>query len=159
MRKRLFMLAALLLLVGLALGTRYEDVVLYTADWTFAAATLVVFAAFCFWWLPDHPLVALSTDWTSLLLPVAVVTLTILSPYRYGAQVEAAKLGGAFLLAMMVLNLVQERSDLQFFMNGILFLGVGMAAVSFAFYMASMSPLFYFTPLWAANLQYHRGVK
>jgi len=149
------MLAALLLLVGLALGTRYGDVVLYTADWGFAAATLVVFAAWCFWWLPDHPLVALSTDWTSLLLPVAVIALTVLSPYRYGAQVEAAKLGGAFLLAMMVLNLVQERSDLQFFMNGILFLGVGMAAVSFAFYMASMSPLFYFTPLWAANLQYH----
>jgi hypothetical protein len=146
MRKRLFMLAALLLLVGLALGTRYGDVVLYTADWGFAAATLVVFAAWCFWWLPEHPLVALSTDWTSLLLPVAVVALTILSPYRYGAQVEAAKLGGAFLLAIMALNLVQERSDMQFFMNGILFLGVAMAAVSFAFYMASMSPLFYFTP-------------
>jgi O-antigen ligase/Flp pilus assembly protein TadD len=155
MRKRLFMLAALLLLVSLALGTRYGDVVVYTADWTFAAVTLVVFAAFCFWWLPDHPLVALSTDWTSLLLPVAVVALTILSPYPYGAQVEAAKLGGSFLLAIMVLNLVQERSDLQFFMNGILFLGVGMAGVSFAFYMASMSPLFYFTPLWATNLQYH----
>lgn len=149
------MLAALLLLVGLALGTRFGDVVLYTTDWAFAAATLAVFAAFCFWWMPDHPLVSLSTDWTSLLLPTAVIALTLLSPYRYGAQVEAAKLGGAFLLAVMVLNLVQERSDLHFFLNGILFLGVGMAAVSFAFYMAAMSPLFYFTPLWAGNLQYH----
>jgi hypothetical protein len=155
MRKRLFMLAALLLLVGLALGTRYGDVVLYTADWAFAAATLVVFAAFCFWWLPDHPLVSLSTDWTSLLLPTAVLALMLLSPYGYGAQIEAAKLGSAFLLAIMVLNLVQERGDLQFFLNGILFLGVGMAAVSFAYYMAAMSPLFYFTPLWAQNLQYH----
>src|SRR5450756_801896 len=91
MRKRLFMLFTLLLLVGLAIGTRYGDVVLYTADWVFAAATLVVFAAWCFWWLPDHPLVLLSTDWTSLLLVVAVIALTLLSPYRYGAQVEAAK--------------------------------------------------------------------
>jgi O-antigen ligase/Flp pilus assembly protein TadD len=155
MRKPLFKLLALLLLVGLALGTRYGDVVLYTADWVFAAATLVVFAAWCFWWLPDHPLVSLSTDWTSLLLPAAVLALMLLSPYRYGAQVEAAKLGSAFLLAFMVLNVVQERSDLQFFLNGILFLGVGMAAVSFAYYMAAMSPLFYFTPLWAGNLQYH----
>ena len=81
MRKRLFMLFALLLLVGLALGTRYGDVVLYTADWVFAASTLVVFAAWCFWWLPDHRLVALSVDWTSLLLVVAVVALTLLSPY------------------------------------------------------------------------------
>jgi len=47
MKKRLFMLLALLLLVGLAIGTRYGDVVLYTADWVFAATTLVVFAA---WW-------------------------------------------------------------------------------------------------------------
>jgi O-antigen ligase len=155
MRKRLFMLSALLLLVGLALGTRYGDVVLYTADWLFAAATLVVFAAWCFWWLPDHRLVALSVDWSSLLLVVAVIALTFLSPYHYGAQVEAAKLGAALLLAVMVLNLVQERGDLQFFLNGILFLGVGMAAVSFAYYMAAMSPLFYFTPLWAGNLQYH----
>jgi hypothetical protein len=91
MRRRLFMLASLLLLVGLALGTRYGDVILYTTDRGFAAATLVVFAAFCFWWLPDHSLVALSTDWTSLLLPVAVVALTLLSPYRYGAQVQAAE--------------------------------------------------------------------
>ncbi|MHC1684900.1 MAG: O-antigen ligase family protein [Clostridiaceae bacterium] len=155
MRKRLFMLAALLLLVGLALGTRYGDVVLYTTDWVFAAAVALLFAAFCFWWLPDHPLVSLSTDWTSLLLPTAVLALMLLSPYGYGAQVEAAKLGSAFLLAIMVLNLVQERGDLQFFLNRILFLGVGMAAVSFAYYMAAMSPLFYFTPLWAQNLQYH----
>ncbi len=155
MRKRLFMLFALLLLVGLALGTRFGDVVLYTTDWLFAAATLVVFAAFCIWWLPDHHLVALSIDWTSLLLVVAVVALALLSPYRYGAQIEAAKLGSALLLAIMVLNLVQERGDLQFFLNGILFLGVGMAAVSFAYYMAAMSPLFYFTPLWACNLEYH----
>ncbi|RIE11655.1 O-antigen ligase domain-containing protein [Candidatus Cryosericum hinesii] len=155
MRKRLFMLSTLLLLVGLAVGTRYGDVVLYTADWVFAAATLVVFAAWCFWWLPDHRLVALSLDWSSLLLVVAVIVLTLLSPYGYGAQVEAAKLGSAFLLAVMVLNLVQERGDLQFFLNGILFLGMGMAAVSFAYYMAAMSPLFYFTPLWASNLQYH----
>jgi hypothetical protein len=49
MRKRLFMLSALLLLVGLALGSRYGDVVPYTADWLFATATLVVFAAWCFW--------------------------------------------------------------------------------------------------------------
>jgi hypothetical protein len=147
MRKRLFMLSTLLLLVGLALGTRYGDVVLYTADWLFAAATLVVFAAFCIWWLPDHPLVSLSTDCPSLLLPAAVLALMLLSPHRYGAQVEAAKLGSAFLLAFVVLNIVQERSDLQFFLNGILFLGVGMAAVSFAYYMAAMSPLFYFTPL------------
>lgn len=149
------MSAALLLLVGLAVGTRYGDVVLYTADWWFAAAVLVLFAAWCFWWLPDHRLVALSADWSALLLVAAVVALTVLSPYRYGAQVEAAKLGSAFLLAVMVLNLVQERSDLQFFMNGILFLGVGMAAVSFAYYMAAMSPLFYFTPLWASNQQLH----
>ena len=149
------MLSALLLLVGLALGTRYGDVVLYTADWIFAAATLVVFAAWCFWWLPDHPLVALSTDWTSLLVPTAALALMLLSPYGYGAQIEAAKLGSAFLLALVVLNVVQERGDLQFFLNGILFLGVGMAAVSFAYYMAAMSPLFYFTPLWAGNLQYH----
>lgn len=149
------MLSALLLLIGLALGTRFGDVVLYTADWLFAGATLVVFATWCFWWLPDHPLVALSTDWTSLLLPTAVLALMLLSPYGYGAQIEAAKLGSAFLLAVMVLNLVQERGDLQFFLNGILFLGVGMAAVSFAYYMAAMSPLFYFTPLWAGNLQYH----
>ncbi|RIE16026.1 O-antigen ligase family protein [Candidatus Cryosericum septentrionale] len=155
MRKRLFMLSTLLLLVGLALGTRYGDVVLYTADWVFAAATLVVFAAWCFWWLPDHRLVVLSVDWSSLLLVAAVIVLTLLSPYGYGAQVEAAKLGSAFLLAVMVLNLVQERGDLQFFLNGILFLGMGMAAVSFAYYMAAMSPLFYFTPLWAGNLQYH----
>jgi O-antigen ligase len=155
MRKRLFMLSALLLLVGLAVGTRYGDVVLYTADWIFAASVLVVFAAWCFWWLPDHRLVALSVDWTSLLLVVAVVALTLLSPYRYGAQVEAAKVAAALLLAVMALNLVQERRDLQFFLNGILFLGVGMAAVSFAYYMAAMSPLFYFTPLWAGNLQYH----
>jgi O-antigen ligase len=155
MRKRLFMLSTLLLLVGLALGTRYGDVVLYTADWVFTASVLVVFAAWCFWWLPDHRLVALSVDWSSLLLVVAVITLTLLSPYGYGAQVEAAKLGAALLLAVMVLNLVQERGDLQFFLNGILFLGVGMAAVSFAYYMAAMSPLFYFTPLWAGNLQYH----
>jgi hypothetical protein len=46
----------------------------------------------------------------------------------------------------MVLNLVQERGDLQFFLNGILFLGVGMAA---------LSPLFCFMPLWAGYLQYH----
>ncbi|MCE5193098.1 O-antigen ligase family protein [bacterium] len=155
MRKRLFMLAALLLLVGLALGTRFGDVVLYTADWWFAAATLVLFAAWCFWWLPDHRLVALSTDWSAMMLVAAFVALTVLSPYRYGAQVEAAKLGSAFLLALMVLNLVQERSDLRFFMNGILFLGVGMAAISFAYYMAAMSPLFYFTPLWSRNLTYH----
>src|SRR5664280_372344 len=155
MRKRLFMLSILLLLVGLAVGTRYGDVVLYTADWVFAASTLVVFAAWCFWWLPDHRLVALSTDWSSLLLVAAVIVLTLLSPYAYGAQVEAAKLGSALLLAVMVLNLVQERGDLQFFLNGILFLGMGMAAVSFAYYMAAMSPLFYFTPLWASNLQYH----
>jgi O-antigen ligase/Flp pilus assembly protein TadD len=155
MRKRLFMLFTLLLLVGLALGTRYGDVVLYTADWVFAAATLVVFAAWCFWWLPDHPLVALSVDWSSLLLVTAVIALTVFSPYRYGAQVEAAKLGAALLLAVMVLNLVQERGDLQFYLNGILFLGVGMAAVSFAYYMAAMSPLLTFTPLWASNLQYH----
>jgi O-antigen ligase/Flp pilus assembly protein TadD len=155
MRKRLFMVFTLLLLVGLAIGTRYGDVVLYTADWVFAGATLVVFAAWCFWWLPDHHLVALSVDWSSLLLVVAIIALTLLSPYRYGAQVEAAKLGSALLLAVMVLNLVQERGDLQFFMNGILFLGVGMAVVSFAYYMAAMSPLFYFTPLWARNLQYH----
>jgi O-antigen ligase len=155
MRKRLFMLLTLLLLVGLAIGTRYGDVVLYTADWVFAAATLAVFAAWCFWWLPDHPLVSLSTDWSSLLLVVAVIALTLLSPYGYGAQVEAAKLGASLLLAVMVLNLVQERGDLQFYLNGILFLGVGMAAVSFAYYMAAMSPLFYFTPLWASNLQYH----
>jgi O-antigen ligase len=155
MRKRLFMLFTLLLLVGLAIETRYGDVVLYTADWVFAASVLVVFAAWCFWWLPDHHLVALSADWSSLLLVVAVIVLTLLSPYRYGAQVEAAKLGSAFLLAVMVLNLVQERGDLQFYLNGILFLGVGMAAVSFAYYMAAMSPLFYFTPLWASNLQYH----
>jgi hypothetical protein len=127
MRKRLFMLFVLLCLVGLALGTRYGDVVLYTTDWVFAAATLVVFAAFCIWWLPDHPLVSLSTDWTSLLVPTAVVALMLLSPYRYGAQVEATKLGSAFLLAFVVLNIVQERSDLQFFLNGVLFLGVGMA--------------------------------
>ena len=149
------MLFTLLLLVGLAIGTRYGDVVLYTADWVFAAATLVVFAAWCFWWLPDHRLVALSVDWSSLLLVVAVIALTLLSPYRYGAQVEAAKLGSAFLLAVMVFNLVQERGDLQFYLNGILFLGVGIAAVSFAYYMAAMSSLFYFTPLWARNLQYH----
>lgn len=149
------MLAALLLLVGLALGTRYGDVVLYTADWIFAAATLIVFAAWCFWWLPDHRLVGLSADWTALLLMVAFVALTVLSPYRYGAQVEAAKLGSALLLAVMVLNLVQDRGDLQFFMNGILFLGVAMAAISFAYYMAAMSPLFYFTPLWASNQQVH----
>ncbi len=149
------MLAALLLLVGLALGTRYGDVVLYTADWLFAAAVALLFAAFCIWWLPDHRLVALSADWSALLLVVGFIALTVLSPYRYGAQVEAAKLGSAFLLAFMVLNLVQERSDLQFFMNGILFLGVGMAAVSFAYYMAAMSPLFYFTPLWSRNLTYH----
>jgi O-antigen ligase/Flp pilus assembly protein TadD len=149
------MLLTLLLLVGLAVGTRYGDVVLYTADWVFAAATLAVFAAWCFWWLPDHPLVSLSTDWSSLLLVVAVIALTLLSPYGNGAQVEAAKLGAALLLAVMVLNLVQERGDLQFYLNGILFLGVGMAAVSFAYYMAAMSPLFYFTPLWASNLQYH----
>jgi len=149
------MLFTLLLLVGLAIGTRYGDVVLYTADWVFAAATLAVFAAWCFWWLPDHPLVSLSTDWSSLLLVVAVIALTLLSPYGYGAQVEAAKLGAALLLAVMVFNLVQERGDLQFYLNGILFLGVGMAAVSFAYYMAAMSPLFYFTPLWATNLQYH----
>jgi len=155
MRKRLFMLLTLLLLVGLAIGTRYGDVVLYTADWVFAASALVVFAAWCFWWLPDHRLVALSVDWSSLLLVVAVIALTLLSPYGYGAQVEAAKLGSAFLLAVMVVNLVQERGDLQFYLNGILFLGVGMAAVSFAYYMAAMSPLFYFTPLWARNLQYH----
>lgn len=155
MRKRLFMLSALLLLVGLALGTRYGDVVLYTADWLFAAAVALLFAAFCFWWLPDHPLVALSTDWTSLLLPVAVLVLMFLSPYGYGAQVETAKLGGTFLLALMVLNLVQERLDLQFFLNGILFLGVGMAAVSFAYYMAAMSPLYYGTPLWSSNMQVH----
>jgi O-antigen ligase len=155
MRKRLFMLSTLLLLVGLAVGTRYGDVVLYTADWVFAASTLVVFAAWCFWWLPDHRLVALSLDWSSLLLVAAVIVLTLLSPYGYGAQVEAAKLGSALLLAVMVLNLVQERGDLQFFLNGILFLGMGMAAVSFAYYMAAMSPLFYFTPLWASNLQYH----
>ena len=155
MRKRLFMLSALLCVVGLALGTRYGDVVLYTTGWLSAAAVALLFAAFCFWWLPDHPLVALSTDWTSLLMPAAVVALTLLSPYHYGAQVEAAKLGSAFLLAFVVLNVVQERSDLQFFLNGILFLGVGMAAVSFAYYMAAMSPLFYFTPLWARNLDYH----
>src|SRR5664280_124838 len=155
MRKRLFMLLTLLLLVGLAIGTRYGDVVLYTADWVFAAATLIVFAIWCFWWLPDHRLVALSLDWSSLLLVVAVIALMLLSPYRYGAQVEVAKLGSAFLLAVMVLNLAQERGDLQFFLNGILFLGMGMAAVSFAYYMAAMSPLFYFTPLWASNLQYH----
>src|SRR5450756_1594120 len=105
MRKRLFMLFTLLLLVGLALGTRYGDVVLYTSDWVFAAATLVVFAAWCFWWLPDHPLVSLSTDWTSLLLVIAVIVLTLLSPYRYGAQVEADKRGAALLLAVMVFNL------------------------------------------------------
>ena len=155
MRKRLFMLSTLLLLVGLVLGTRYGDVVLYAADWVFAASVLVVFAAWCFWWLPDHRLVALSVDWSSLVLVVAVIALTLLSPYGYGAQVEAAKLGAALLLAVMVLNLVQERGDLQFYLNGILFLGVGMAAVSFAYYMAAMSPLFYFTPLWASNLQYH----
>jgi len=155
MRKRLFMLLALLLLVGLAVGTRYGDVVVYTADWAFAASVLVVFAAWCFWWLPDHPLVSLSTDWTSLLLVVTVIALTLLSPYRYGAQVETAKLGAALLLAVMVLNLVQERGDLQFFLNGILFTGVGMAAISFAYYMAAMSPLFTFTPLWALNQQYH----
>jgi O-antigen ligase/Flp pilus assembly protein TadD len=155
MRKRLFRLFTLLLLVGLALGTRYGDVVLYTADWLFAAAVALLFAAFCIWWLPDHPLVSLSTDWTSLFLPVALVALTLLSPYKYGAEVEAAKLGAALLLAFMVLNLVQERADLQFYMNGILFLGVGMAAVSFAYYMAAMSPLFYFTPLWSRNLAYH----
>ena len=149
------MLLALVLLVVLAAGTRYGDVVLYTADWVLAAAVLVVFAAWCFCWLPDHPLVPLSTDWTSLLLPTAVLALMLLSPYRYGAQLEAAKLGAAFLLAIMVLNLVQERGDMQFFMNGILLLGVGMAAVSFAYYMAAMSPLFYFTPLWAQNQQYH----
>ena len=149
------MLSALLLLVGLALGTRYGDVVLYTADWVFAAATLAVFAAWCFWWLPDHRLVALSTDWSSLALVVAVIALTLLSPYKYGAQAETAKLGAALLLAVMVLNVVQERGDLQFFMNGILFLGLGMAIISFAYYMAAMSPLFYFTPLWARNLQYH----
>jgi O-antigen ligase/tetratricopeptide (TPR) repeat protein len=155
MRKRLFMMSALLCVVGLALGTRYGDVVLYTTGWLSAAAVALVFAAFCFWWLPDHPLVALSTDWTSLLMPAAVLALTLLSPYHYGAQVEAAKLGSAFLLAFVVLNVVQERSDLQFFLNSILFLGVGMAAVSFAYYMAAMSPLFYFTPLWARNLDYH----
>jgi O-antigen ligase len=155
MRKRLFMLSALLCVVCLALGTRYGDVVLYTTGWLSAAAVALVFAAFCFWWLPDHPLVALSTDWTSLLMPAAVLALTLLSPYHYGAQVEAAKLGSAFLLAFVVLNVVQERSDLQFFLNGILFLGVGMAAVSFAYYMAALSPLFYFTPLWARNLEYH----
>src|SRR5450759_1642137 len=159
MRKRLFMLFTLLLLVGLAIGTRYGDVVLYTADWVFAASVLVVFAAWCFWWLPDHRLVSLSIDWTSLLLVTAAIALTLLSPYGYGAQVEAAKLGAALLLAVMVLNLVQERGDLQFFLNGILFLGVGMAAVSFAYYMAAMSPLFYFNPLWAGNLQYHFVVK
>ncbi|MHB8107510.1 MAG: O-antigen ligase family protein [Candidatus Cryosericum sp.] len=155
MRRRLFMLIALLLLVGLALGTRYGDVVLYTADWVFTAATLVVFAAWCFWWLPDHRLVPLSTDWSALALVVAVIALMLFSPYRYGAQVEVAKLGAAFLLALMVFNLVQERGDLQFFMNGILFLGLGMAIISFAYYMAAMSPLFYFTPLWARNLQLH----
>jgi O-antigen ligase len=155
MRKRLFLWLTLLCLVALALGTRYGDVVLFTADWLFAAAVALLFAAFCFWWLPDHPLVALSTDWTALLLPAAVLALTLMSPYAYGAQVEAAKLGGAFLLSFMVLNLVQERGDLQFFLNGILFLGVGMAAVSFAYYMAAMSPLFYFTPLWQRNLEYH----
>jgi O-antigen ligase len=154
-RKQLFRWLTLLCLVALALGTRYGDVVLFTADWLFAAAVALLFAAFCFWWLPDHPLVALSTDWTGLLLPAGVLALTLLSPYHYGAQVEAAKLGGAFLLAFMVLNVVQERGDLQFFLNGILFLGVGMAAVSFAYYMAAMSPLFYFTPLWARNLEYH----
>jgi hypothetical protein len=68
MRKRLFMLSALLCLVGLALGTRYGDVVLYATDWLSAAAVALLFAAFCIWWLPDHPLVSLSTDWTSLLL-------------------------------------------------------------------------------------------
>jgi O-antigen ligase/tetratricopeptide (TPR) repeat protein len=155
MRKRLFMLSALLCVVGLALGTRYGDVVPYTTGWLSAASVALLFAAFCFWWLPDHPLVALSTDWTSLLMPAAVLALTLLSPYHYGAELEAAKLGSAFLLAFVVLNVVQERSDLQFFLNGILFLGVGMAAVSFAYYMAAMSPLFYFTPLWARNLDYH----
>jgi hypothetical protein len=45
MRKRLFMLLGLLCLVGLALGTRYRDVVLYTADCTFVASILVVFGA------------------------------------------------------------------------------------------------------------------
>ena len=149
------MLLTLLLLAGLAIGTRYGDVVLYTADWVFAASVLVVFAAWCFWWLPDHRLVSLSIDWTSLLLVTAAIALTLLSPYGYCAQVEAAKLGAAVLLAVMVLNLVQERGDLQLYLNGILFLGMGMAAVSFAYYMAAMSPLFYFTPLCATNLQYH----
>ncbi|MHB8106429.1 MAG: O-antigen ligase family protein [Candidatus Cryosericum sp.] len=155
MRKRLFMLLTLLLLIGLVVGTRYGDVVLYTADWVFAGVVLIAFAAWCFWWVPDHPLVSLSTDWSSLLFVAAVIALTLLSPYGYGAQIEAAKLGAALLLAVMVLNLVQERSDLQFYLNGVLFLGMGMAIISFAYYMAAMSPLFYFTPLWARNLQYH----
>jgi O-antigen ligase/Flp pilus assembly protein TadD len=155
MRKRLFMAAAFLLLAALVLGTRYGDVTVFTADWLFAAATLLVFACWCFWWLPDHRLVPLSTDWTSLLLVAAIAVLVPLSSYPYGAQVEAAKLVSALLLSLMVLNLVQERADLQFFMNGLLFLGVLVAAVSFAYYMSAMSPLFYFTRLWSRNLAYH----
>ena len=149
------MAITLLLLAGLTLGTRYGDVTVYTADWLFAAVTLLVFACWCFWWLPDHRLVPLSTDWTSLLLVAAIAVLVPLSSYPYGAQVEAAKLVSALLLSIMVLNLVQERADLQFFLNGILFLGVTTAAISFAYYMSAMSPLFYFTPLWSRNLAYH----
>ncbi len=149
------MLCTLLCLIGVVLGTRYGDVVLYTADWLFAAAVALLFAAFCIWWLPDHPLVSLSTDWTALFLPVALVALTLLSPYRYGAEVEAAKLGAALLLAFMTMNIVQDRADLQICMNSILAVGVGMAAISFAYYMAAMSPLFFLTPLWSRNQAYH----
>ncbi len=155
MRKKTFLWLTLLCLIVIALGTRFGDVVLYTVDWWFAAAVAILFAAFSIWWLPDHPPVALSLDWSSLGLVAVLVILTCISSYRYGAQVEAAKIGAALLLAFMVLNLIQERSDLQFYMNGILFLGVGLAAISFAYYMAAMSPLFYFTPLWARNLQYN----
>ncbi len=155
MKKQLFQWSTLLCLIVLALATRWGDVAVFIADWWFAAAVVVLFAAFCIWWIPGHGLAHLSLDWSSFLFIGAFLLLTILSPYRYGAQVEAAKLGAAFLLAFMVLNLVQDHEDLQFYMNGILALGVGMAAIVFVYYIAALSPATLLAALHTRNLYYH----
>lgn len=152
MKKQCFQWLTLFCLIILALATRWGDTVIFMDDWWFAAAVAVLFAAFCIWWLPAHRPARLSLDWTALLFIGTFLLLALLSPYRYGAQVEMAKLGAAFLLAFMVLNLVQDRQDLQFYLSGLLALGVGMALIAFLYYIAALSPALATSALHLRNL-------